>query len=114
MSDPLSPDYHLHLKGHPEALVGESLVARGLKQVNYSADWCKGPDDWSHGVVVSHNPDDVAYVRKDDVYLGEVVEYDGHYTIEREDMDTGEITTRRIKDMLVVAQIREDRWWVDG
>lgn len=113
MSDPSSADYHLFLKGNPEALVGQTLIARGLKRVDYSADWCKGPEDWSHGTVVDHSPDDVTYVRKSDVVLGQVVDYDGHYTVERENLETGEIATRRIKDILVVDQIRRDRWWAE-
>jgi len=114
MSDPQSPDYHLYLKGDPEALVGKTLLASGLKHVDYSADWCKGPDEWSHGTIVDVDAPNLTYVRKDDVVLGTVVDYDGHYTVEHEDMETGEITRRRIKDMLLVDQLRRDRWWVDG
>jgi len=115
MSDPQSPDYHLFLKGQPEALVGKTLLASGLKRVDYSADWCKGPEDWSHGTVVDVDVPNLTYVRKDDVVLGTVVDYgaDG-YTVEHEDMETGEITRRTIHDFLMVAQIRDDRWWVDG
>lgn len=28
MSDPQSPDYHLYLKGNPEALVGKTIVQK--------------------------------------------------------------------------------------
>lgn len=114
MHDPQSPDYHLYLKGNPQALVGQTLVANGLKYVDYSADWCRGPNDWAAGVVVDHDGHDVSYIRKDDVVLGKVVDYDGHYHIEHEDVETSEVTRRRIKDMLVVEQIRRERWWVDG
>ncbi len=114
MSDPQSPDYHLFLKGEPEALVGKTLLASGLKRVDYSADWCKGPENWSHGTVVDVDEPNVTYVRKDDVVLGTVVDYDGHYTIEHENIETGEVTRRRVKDMLLVSQLRQDHWWVDG
>lgn len=115
MSDPQSPDYHLYLKGEPEALVGKTLIAAALKRVDYSSDWCKGPEDWSHGTIVDHSEQDVTYVRKDDVVLGTVVDYgaDG-YTVEHENIETGEITTRVIQDFLMVEQLRTDRWWVDG
>lgn len=76
MSDPLSPDYHLYLKGDPDALVGETLVCNG-------------------GV------------------LGTVVEYDGHYTIEHENIEAEEIKEFRLKDMYVVGKIRDETWWVE-
>jgi len=114
MSDPQSPDYHLYLKGNPESLVGETILASGLKRVDYSADWCKGPEDWSHGTIVDVNEPNLTYVRKDDVVIGTVTDYDGHYTVRYENIETGEITIRRIKDMLLVDQLRRDNWWVDG
>jgi len=114
MDSPESPDYHLYLKGEPEALVGKALVANARKLVDYSPDWCRNPEDCGRGVVVSHDRENQTYVRKDDVVLGVVYDYDGHYHIEHENMETGQITHRRIKDMLVVDQIRRERWWVDG
>ena len=115
MSDPSSPDFHLHVKGEPRALVGKTLVANGLSLVDYSPDWCKGPNDWSHGVVTDVDVENQTYVRKDDVVLGKIVDYgaDG-YTVEHEDMETGELTTRTIHDFLMVEMLRKDRWWVDG
>lgn len=114
MDDPSSPDYHLHLKAEPESLVGKSVIVNGLKFVDYSPDWCKGPNDWSPETVVDVNEEEEWLVRKDDMFLGTVVGYDGHYTIESEDRETGEITTHRVKDMLMVEQIRNDLWWIEG
>jgi len=114
MDSPESPDYHLYLKGEPQALVGKALVAKARNLVDYSPDWCRNPEDCGRGVVVSHDRENQTYVRKDDVVLGVVYDYDGHYHIEHENMETGQITHRRIKDMLVVDQIRRGRWWVDG
>ena len=114
MSDPQSPDYHRYLKGNPESLVGKTILASGLKRVDYSGDWCKGPEDWSHGTIVDVDEPNLTYVRKDDVVIGTVTDYDGHYTVRYENIETGEITIRRIKDMLLVDQLRRDNWWVDG
>lgn len=116
MDDPQSPDYHLHLQANPESLVGKEVLASGLKRVDYSSHWSKDPDDWRTCDIVSVDEENLTYVRKDDVFLGRVVDYgaDG-YTIERH---TGErasdVTTRTIHDFEMVAQIRRDRWWVDG
>lgn len=114
MSDPQSPEYHLHIQGNPESLIGKALVSNGLKRVDYSPDWCKGPNDWSHGTVVDVDVENQTYVRKNDVVLGVVYDYDGYYHLEHENMETGQITHRRIKDSQVVSMIRQDRWWVDG
>lgn len=115
MSDPQSLDYHCYLKGNPEALVGKTLVAKALKYVDYSADWCKGPEGWEYGTVVDHDEQDVSYVRVDDIPLGKVYAYEqGQYLVEHEDLETGEVTRRSIDDTLMVAQIRRDRWWADG
>jgi hypothetical protein len=105
----------LFLKGEPEALVGETVIASGLKYVDYSADWCKGPEDCSFDTIVDVNEPDLTYIRKDSVVLGTVVDYgpDG-YTVEHENIETGEITYRTIDDSTMIAQIRSDRWWVDG
>lgn len=113
MSDPQSPDYHLYLKGNPKDLVGKAIVADGLKLVDYSPDWCKGPDDWKNCTIVDHDEHDASYVRKNGVFLGKVVDYDGEYVLERENIETGEVTTRRIGDMLMVEQLKFDRWWVE-
>lgn len=113
MDDPQSPDYHLHLKAEPESLVGKRIIATGRKLVDYSPEWANGPDNSLTGLVWV-DQDDELYVREDDVYVGEVIDYDGYYTIERENIETGEIHRRRVKDMLVVDQIRNDRWWVEG
>jgi hypothetical protein len=115
MSDPRSPDYHLHLQANPESLVGKTLIANGLKRVEYAPGWCKDPSDWRQSELVSIDRDNLTYVRKDDVVLGRVVDYgiDG-YTVEHENIETGEITTRTIHDFEMVAQIRRENWWVDG
>lgn len=114
MSDPSSPDYHLHLKGTPEALVGKMILASALKLVDYSPDWARGPDSLPNREVVWHDAESELYIRKSSVVVGTVVDYDGQYTIEHENVETGEITTRRMSDILVVSQIRNGRWWVDG
>lgn len=114
MDDPQSPDYHLHVKAEPESLVGKNIVVSGLRYVDYSPDWCKGPTDWEYGAVIDSDRVDEWYVRKSDMLLGRVVNYDGHYTVEHEDIETGETITFRIKDMLMVEQLRNDRWWVEG
>lgn len=115
MDHPESPDYHLHLQANPESLVGKTLIASGLKRVEYAPDWCKDPSDWRQSELVSVDRDNLTYVRTDDVVLGRVVDYgaDG-YTVEHENIETGEITTRTIHDFQIVAQIRRDNWWVDG
>jgi hypothetical protein len=115
MSNPQSPDYHLYVQGEPEAILGRVLVANGLKRVNYSPDWCRGPDDWYSATIVDHDSENEIYVREDDVVLGHVVDYrDGNYVVEHEDIETGEITVREIDDSTLVSMIRQDRWWVDG
>lgn len=112
MDDPSSPDYHLHLKAEPGSLIGKSVIAEGLKLVDYSPDWATGPPT-RDTFVVCHDEEQEVYVREAGVYLGTVTDYDGHYTIEREDMETGEIHRRRVKDILVVDMIRKDNWWVE-
>lgn len=115
MDDPQSPDYHLHLKGNPEDLVGKAVLAVGFKRVDYSPDWAKGPHYTTPTSTVWVDEEEEVYLRETDVYLGEVVEYgaDG-YVIEHENLETGEITERTVHDFLMVEQIRNDRWWVDG
>ena len=78
MSDPRSPDFHLHLKGEPEALVGMTLIADGFNG---------------------------------DTVLGRVVDYDGEYHVEYENIETGETIERAFNDFLVVEQLRKNRWW---
>lgn len=114
MSDPQSPDYHLFLKGDPEDLVGRALVARGLKYVDYSPDWAKGPHYTTPTSTISVNEQEEWYVRRDDVYLGKVAEYgaDG-YVIERENLETGEVIRRTVHDFLMVDMLKSDRWWAE-
>jgi hypothetical protein len=114
MSDPQSPDYHLFLKGNPIALVGRTLVARGLEFCDYSPDWHKNPDQYNRGTLVTVNEEEQTFVKKSNIVVGKVVDYDGHYTISHTDSETGNAFTRRIKDIFVVEMIRQDRWWVDG
>lgn len=114
MSDPRSPDYHFHLKKEPKALIGKMILASALKIVDYSPDWARGPDSLPNRELVWYDPESELYVRKDNAIVGKVTRYDGYYTIEHRNTETGNITTRRIKDILVVSQIRNGRWWVDG
>jgi len=114
-SDPASPDFWLHVQGNPETLVGRALVARGLKFCDYSPDWHRPPERYDVNDIVSIDREEQEFVRHDDVYLGRVAEYDGgEYVIEHEDMETGEITHRRVDDSMVLSLIRQDTWWVDG
>jgi len=113
-SHPESPGYHLYLQGNPESLVGKWLVASGLSLVDYSPDWCKGPDDWSHGVVQSHDPESETYIRKDDVVIGRVYGYhDDEYFVNAGKADE-EKEERVIDSSIVVEQVNNGCWWVDG
>jgi hypothetical protein len=115
MHDPQSRDFHLYVKGNPHTLVDRTLLADGLKRVDYSEDWCKAPNDWCATAIVDTNRESCTYVRRDTVVLGEVVEYgvDG-YTVEHENIETGEVTTRTIHDSLMVEQLKEENWWVES
>jgi len=113
VSDPASDGYHLHLQGEPSALVGKEVLAVGLKRTCYAPDWHKNPDQYSPQRLVSHDEESQTIVVSDEVFLGSVVAYDrGEYVIEHEDMETGEISRRRVKDSVALAQVRNDRWWV--
>jgi len=115
MSDPASEGYHLHLQGEPSALVGKVLVARCLKRTCYSPDWHRGPDNYSRSELVSHDEENEIIVYKTSQPLGTVVAHEnGEYVVEHEDIETGEITTRRFNDSMTVAQIKDERWWADG
>jgi hypothetical protein len=113
MDDPMSPDYHLYLKGNPEALVGRTLVCCGLQLVDYSPDWCKNPDDWSPGVVVSVDEENQTYVRKSNDVVGKVTHYDGDYHIEYDNPETEHPNIRRMKDSTVIHLIRMGRWFAE-
>lgn len=113
ISDPSSDGYHLHIQGEPSALVGKEVLAVGLKRTDYSPDWHKKPEQYSPRRIVEHLESETTLVLKDEVYLGKVVTYDkGEYVIEHEDMETGEITRRRVNDSVALSQIRQENWWV--
>jgi len=113
MSDPSSDGYHLHLQGEPQALVGNEVLAVGLKLTDYSPDWHKKPEQYSPRRIVEHQESDTTLILKDEVYLGRVVAFEnGKYTLEREDMETGTILLRNVDASLALSQIRQDRWWV--
>ena len=112
MSDPASDGYHVHLQGEPESLVGRELLAVGLKQTDYSPDWHKKPDQYSPRAIVDHDEENTSLVLKDEAYLGTVVAFEqGEYVVERENIETGEVSTRRIDASVAVSQLRQDRWW---
>jgi len=114
-SDPASNGYHLHLQGNPQSLIGKNLLASGLKQSCYSPDWHRSPKDYNSRELVSHDPDAEIIVRKDNVFLGPVVDFGGgEYVVEKEDIETGEVHTFTVDASLTVSQIRNDRWWVEG
>lgn len=111
-SDPASDGYHLHLQSQPEALVGREVLAVGLKRTDYSPDWHKSPDQYSPRRIVSHNESDTTLVLNDEVFLGTVVSFEnGQYTLEHEDIETGEITRRTVDASIAVSQIRQENWW---
>lgn len=113
VSDPSSDGYHLHLQGNPEALVGNEILAVGLKRTDYSPEWHKNPEQYSPRRIVSHNESDNTLVLKDEVFLGTVYAFEnGQYKVEHEDIETGEITRRSFDASMAVSQIRQDRWWV--
>lgn len=115
MSDPQSAGYHVYLQGNPDALTGRTIVAKGLKRVDYSPDWCRGPADVNNHDLVDVDEENEVYVRKDSaVVLGTVHGFDGNkYQVDHEDMETGEITTFEVSATQAVHQIRKDRWWVE-
>jgi len=114
-SNPASPGFHLHLQGQPEALVGSVLVANCLKRTCYSPEWHRGPESYNRGQIVSHDEENEILVYETSEVLGKVVDYEnGEYVVEHEDIESGEITTRRFDDSMTVAQIRKDVWWADG
>lgn len=111
-SDPASDGYHLHLQSQPEALVGREVLAVGLNRTDYSPDWHKSPDQYSPRRIVSHNESDTTLVLNDEVFLGTVVSFEnGQYTLEHEDIETGEITRRTVDASIAVSQIRQENWW---
>jgi hypothetical protein len=115
MSDPSSEGYHLHLQSEPESLVGKTLVANALKRTCYSPEWHKSPSDYNRGQIVSDEETEEVIVYETIQVIGTVVDYEnGQYVVEHEDIETGEVSTRRISDSTTVSQIRQDEWWVDG
>lgn len=114
-SDPASNNFHLYVQGNPEALVGNWLVARGLKRTCYAPKWHKNPADYSPRTIVSHDKSEEVLFYKTDVVIGKVYGYhDGVYDVEYENMETGEFSERKLDASLVVDQLRRDDWWVDG
>lgn len=115
IDDPSSEGYHFHLQGEPQSLVGKAILATGLKRTCYAPTWHKKPHRYSSQQIVDHDTESEILVLRDDVFLGKVVDFgaDG-YTIEHENMETGEITKRVVSESVVLDQIRHDRWWVDG
>lgn len=114
-SDPASGNYHLHLQGKPEALVGKWLVARGLKRTCYSPEWHRGPDGYNNHQIVEHDVSNEIITYKTDVVLGQVDEYaNGAYRVRYDEQDGGISHYRWHDASMVVDQIKEDNWWVDG
>jgi len=72
------------------------------------------PERWSHGTVQDVDEDDEWYVRKDDVVMGKVTDFeDGSFTITHEDIETEEITTRTVSLSMMWKQLGDERWWAE-
>lgn len=111
---PSSANFWLHVQGNPEAIVNRAVVACGLKRTCYSPDWHRDPSDYHSSAIVDHDEANEILVRLDDVFLGTVIDYsEGVYTLEREDMETGETHRREVEDCEMLAQLRRDQWWID-
>ena len=114
ISDPRSEGYHLHLQGEPEHLVGKTLVAKGLKYTDdVTEDWHKSPSDLP---TVWQSNDGEELVYETTTVIGTVAGFDedGYYIIEKEYLETGELTVKRVLPSDVVAKVRRDEWWVEG
>ena len=113
IDDPSSEGYHLHLQGEPQALVGKTLIAEGLKYSDdVTEDWHKSPDELA---TVWLSDDETELVYKTSMVVGVVTGFDesGHYTIEKEYLETGEIVEKRVMPSDVLERIRNDTWWVE-
>lgn len=112
---PQSPNHWLHVQGDPETVIGQWLLATGLKRVDYSPEWCRDPSSVSSAELVYVNEHEEVFVRRTSVCIGKIVSYqDGTYVVERENLETGEVHTREISDSVLLAQLRRDQWWVEG
>ena len=86
--DPSSQDYHLHLQGEPEALVGRTLIARAYKFTDEGE----------------------SAVYKTDTVLGKVYDYDGEcYHVKGKEAGV----ERRISASSVISLIRTNAWWAE-
>lgn len=112
---PDSDGYHLHLQAEPQSLIGRNLVAHGLKRTDYSPDWHRDLDEYNSRQKVSVDEENSILVYVNSVHLGKVVDYESGegYTVERENLETGEVHCRTIGASLTVSQIRQDNWWVE-
>lgn len=114
-SHPESPDYHRHLQANPEALVGASILAVGLKRTCYSPDWHRKPESYHPSAIVEVDEESEILIKKDEVYLGVVSDYkDGEYHIRYDDLDSGETVRLTFDESLVISQIRSEQWYVDA
>jgi hypothetical protein len=115
-NDPSSRGFAQHVHGEPKALVGRTLVANGLKFCDYSPEWHRTPDDYTHDEKVWVDRKEEEMVVKSHQHLGRVADYDGErgaYYIEAEDMETGEVSGRWWDESLVVHQLKKNRWWAE-
>lgn len=107
-NDPNSDYYHRHLQAEPQALVGQHLVAHGLKRTDYSPEWHRDPSEYNYNQRVEIDRENTVLIYKDAVHLGKVIDWPkGEYTLEKE----GEIRT--VDASLVVSQIRQGNWWAE-
>jgi len=114
VSEPQHPQFAQHMKENPEVMIGMTVLSSALKYVDNTPEWVRPPERWSHGTVQDVDEDDEWYVRKDDVVMGKVTDFeDGSFTITHEDIETEEITTRTVSLSMMWKQLGDERWWAE-
>jgi len=102
------------VQAEPETLIGKTLVANALTRTCYSPEWHKSPDSYNRARIIDHDSENEVLVLTDQVVIGNVASYGaGGYTIECENMETGEVTERTIHDFLMTSMLKDERWFVE-
>jgi hypothetical protein len=111
IDDPSSEGYHLHIQQDPNALVGKTLLARGMKRTCYSPDWHRDPSDYRAQDIVAHDEENEVIIYKTTVRLGKVTHlFEGRFCLT---MDEGEQLTQYVDPSVVVKKLRKDEWWAE-
>lgn len=116
----------------PTVLIGESLIANGLRLVTDwpDEDWCHSPETHP-GELVAGPYDNGDYVVRLGAVVGRVIDYDHEtdtYDVFYEDVETGDTRIQRVPYSVVRRKLRDgfrrfdaqglpigtdDCWWVE-